>query len=308
MNKISVVVYQDCLPKKNNNPEKIQALQNFWRGVRSCGDNAVMLPGTTLVDCDVAVILGWVHSNSKNSKHLNLRRQVIDTQLAKNRHVVVIDSNLFLYKDTSNPNHYLRYSFNGVFPNTGIYCDSKPTQANWDQLSKKMQLELKPYRTHGNHLLVCLQRNGGWSMGGQSVSAWIDDTLAKIRQYSDRPVILRPHPGDKTIYDFSRHLKQFANVTVSSPSDSLIDNLRDCWAVINHNSSPAVAAAIEGFPIFLTDPDNSQCREIANTDFSLLENPDMPQRQAWLNRLAMFHWDFDDLRQGRCWEHMRKYL
>jgi hypothetical protein len=34
----------------------------------------------------------------------------------------------------------------------------------------------------------------------------------------------------------------------------------------------------------------------------------MPQRQAWLNRLAMFHWDFDDLRQGRCWEHMRKYL
>lgn len=308
MSKITVVAYQDCLPRKNNNPEKIQALQKFCQGVRATGDSAIVLPGHDVVDCDVAVILGWVHNNSKNSAHLNLRKRVIESQLAKNRRVVVIDSNLFLYKNTANPHHYLRYSFDGVFPNTGIYCDNTPSQLNWDRLAAKMQLVVKPYRNAGNHLLICLQRHGGWSMGGASVMTWTGDVLTRIRQYSDRPVVLRPHPGDKTNHDFGALLKQFANVSVSSPTTSLIDDLNNCWAVINHNSSPAVAAAIEGVPVFLTDADNSQCRDIANTDFSLLENPNMPERQVWLNRLAMFHWSFDDLDHGRCWQHMRNYV
>jgi hypothetical protein len=97
------------------------------------------------------------------------------------------------------------------------------------------------------------------------------------------------------------------NVTLSNKTN-LVGDLQNCWAAVNHNSSPAVAAAIEGYPIFVTDPVKSQCREIANTDLAQIENPLMPDRQKWVERLAMSHWKFDELRSGLAWQHMRRFI
>jgi hypothetical protein len=70
-----------------------------------------------------------------------------------------------------------------------------------------------------------------------------------------------------------------------------------------------VAAGIEGYPIFLTDPDRSQAAEIANTDLKLIETPNTEfDRQRWVERLSMFHWNFEELKSGECWSHMRNYI
>ena len=68
-----------------------------------------------------------------------------------------------------------------------------------------------------------------------------------------------------------------------------------------------VGAAIEGYPVFVSDPTRSQCKDIANTDLSLIENPLLPNRQQWVERLSMFHWSFADLKSGEAWNHMRTY-
>lgn len=306
---MKVVAYQACLPKRNNKTEKIDALRNFCQGVTALGDQAILHTDMNIVDCDVAVILGWVHADSKNSPHLNFRRHVIKEQESWGRKVVVIDSSLFLYKDTDNPHHYLRYSFNGVFPNTGIYCDDRPHPRRWDSVSKTLRINLKPYRDNGTHILICLQRNGGWSMDSIDVVSWLDCTIQQIRLVSDRPIVVRPHPGDgqsKVYLDAFSKTKPHG-VSISTSSD-LLDDLRGCWAVVNHNSSPTVAAAIEGYPIFVTDPDRSQCRDIANTDLSQIENPTLFDRQHWAERISMFHWNFRELKTGQCWNHMRKYV
>lgn len=93
-----------------------------------------------------------------------------------------------------------------------------------------------------------------------------------------------------------------------SHSPNLMHDLHQCWAVINHNSSPAVAAAIEGYPVFVTDPERSQCQEIANTDLAQIESPVLPDRLAWVQRLAMSHWKFDELRSGAAWRHIRQFV
>jgi hypothetical protein len=53
-----------------------------------------------------------------------------------------------------NPLHYLRYSFNGVFPNTGMYCDTTIDPSRWQKISKNLNLSLKEYRTSGDHILL----------------------------------------------------------------------------------------------------------------------------------------------------------
>jgi hypothetical protein len=70
-----------------------------------------------------------------------------------------------------------------------------------------------------------------------------------------------------------------------------------------------VAAGIEGYPVFLTDPTRSQAAEIANTDLKLIETPNTEvNRQRWIERLSMFHWNFEELKSGECWAHMRNYI
>jgi len=65
---------------------------------------------------------------------------------------------------------------------------------------------------------------------------------------------------------------------------------------------------IEGIPTFVTDPEHSQAREVANHDLSQIESPQLFDRQVWVERISQFHWSHQDLQTGDCWRHMRQYL
>lgn len=308
----NLAVYHKSVPNKKNQ-EKVDILRFFAQGARIHNDQVIDVNDYSIHPCDVAVIQGWVAAGQPTTPHGDLRARVIKTQLKGGRHVIGADSNLFLYADTANPHHYLRYSFDGVSPSTGIYCDSNPDPARWQSVSKDLGLTIKDYRTTGTHILLCMQRNGGWSMGNLDNQEWALRTIQAIRQHSDRPIVVRLHPGDK---ETKRIVKaggplcrlKFDYSVILSQNDNLMDDLRNCWAVVNQNSSPVVGGAIEGYPVFVTDPVNSQCREIASTDFSTIENPVLPDRQAWVERLSMFHWKFDELKSGQCWAHMRQFI
>jgi hypothetical protein len=308
----TLAVYHKSVPNKKNQ-EKVDILRFFAQGARAMNDTVIDVDQYNMPPSDVAVIQGWVAPGQPTTPHGDLRSRVIKRQLKHGKHVIGVDSNLFLYADTANPHHYLRYSFDGISPTTGIYCDSNPDPVRWQSISQDLGLSLRDYRTTGTHILLCVQRNRGWSMGALDNQEWTRNTIAQIRKHSDRPIVVRLHPGDK---ETKRIVKagsplcqiQFDYSVILSQNDDLRDDLRNCWAVVNHNSSPVVGGAIEGYPVFVTDPVNSQCREIANVDFSTIENPLMPDRQAWVERISMSHWKFDELKSGACWAHMRKFI
>jgi hypothetical protein len=309
---MTVAVYHKSVPNLKN-LEKVELLKHFSTGVNIAGDISIDIENTQLYEADVAVIQGWVGPGNASSTHLNLRKQVIQHQLLRNKHTVIADSSLFLYSNTSNIHHYLRYSFDGIFPNTGNYCDSEIGTIRWKQISNTLNLSLKDYRISGNHILLLLQRNNGWSMNDVDVQDWALKTINEIQQYTDRPIVVRVHPGDKAsnrdICPNNPACKiKFNNRVTLSKNINLLDDLKDCWAAVNYNSSPVVGAAIEGVPIFVMDPINSQCSEIANLEISQIENPLTPDRQKWVERLSTFHWNFKELQSGECWAYMRKFI
>lgn len=309
----TVAVYHSSVPNLKNQ-EKIDLLLNYSAGVKACGDTVLDVNDYNYYPADVGVIQGWIGPDPNlKSPHLKLRWRVIQNQVAKKSHALSADSNLFLYVNKKNPLHYLRYSFDGIFPNTGIYCDSIIDPDRWKKISASLKLYLKDYRNNGNHILLLLQRNGGWSMDGLGVQDWANSVIQTIRMYTDRPIIIRGHPGDKASFEYLNPNNpqckiKYSNTVTLSTNESLVEDLANCWAAINYNSSPAVGAAIEGIPIFVTDPERSQCKEIANTDLSKIENPTLHDRQQWVERLSMFHWNFEELASGECWSHMRKFI
>lgn len=305
---MKVVSYLGVIPPGNKNLEKPAILSNFIEGVNRVGDSGTMHGSMTVIPCDVAVIQGYTHDHGKNMPHLLLRSRVLDYQKQNNNKTLIADSNLFLYADPSNPLHYLRYSFDGVFTNTGFYFDKHVDPTRWQKISRDTGLVLKDYRSTGNHILICLQRNGGWSMRGLDVMQWCVATIAEIRKYSDRPIVVRGHPGDKKLQSYLK--LKIANVSVGDFTHTLAQELDTAWATVVYNSSPGVASLIQGIPVFATDPNpnHSQYSDVANHDLGKLESPVLYERQTWVERISMSHWKFSELRSGEAWQFMRNYV
>lgn len=300
------VAYYGGIPPHNSNLEKPMILDNFLTGVRNSGDTAIAQTSMQVVpDADVALIQGYVHEHGKTAPHLVLRRNAVEQQINNGKKALIVDSNLFLAYDNGNVNRYLRYSFNGVFPTTGFYFDTDIDPNRWSKVSSKLGIQMKPWRTSGNHILVCLQRNGGWSMRGYNSVQWANDTIATLRQLTDRPIIVRGHPGDRK----TRYFPQHKDVFLSS-NPSILQDLQGAWATVLYNSSPSVVSAIEGVPVFLTDPEpeHSQSHEVSNTKIKRINDPKLFDRDVWVQKLAMCHWNFEELASGEAWRHFRRYL
>lgn len=301
----SVIAYSKTVPNLKN-MEKIEVLKHFINGVNCSNATGILNDKRKLKTCNLAVMQGFVHSDSPASTHLNLRKDILKKQADENNHTLIIDSNLFLSYDPGNSKHYLRYSFDGVFPTTGNYFWDNPDPQRWNTISKNLNITVKDWRLTGNHILICLQRNGGWSMKGLDVMDWLNETVKEIRKYSDRPIIVRAHPGDKNA---RRYLKRDQRWKISD-SESILQDLENAWATITYNSSPSVVSAIQGIPVFVTDPHplTSQAYDVANTRLKLIETPGTFDRIQWLNKLSMCHWNFEELSNGTAWSHIRKYL
>jgi hypothetical protein len=304
---IKVVSYLAGIPVKNKNLSKPEILKRFVQGVTVHGDSGILHKDPTLVPCDVAVIQGWTHEHGKNSPHLKFRQAVIVEQKLQKKKLIVVDSNLFNYRQSTQNKNYLRYSFDGVFPTTGFYFDTEVDTQRWQQISQDHGLVLQPWQTEGKHILICTQRQGGWSMKGLSVIDWVHQTVKEIKKYSNRPIVVRLHPGDNQANKYRADLEKFYKI---SNNARLVDDFAGAWVAVTYNSSPGVAAAIEGIPVFVTDPvpETSQAYPVANTDLAQIESPETFERQDWLNQLCMSHWSFDELSNGTAWQHIKKFL
>tara|TARA_E500000331_G_scaffold224532_1_gene214942 strand:+ start:1561 stop:2496 length:936 start_codon:yes stop_codon:yes gene_type:complete len=305
---ISVASYLMGIPPGNTNPEKPAIIVNAIEGVWKAGDTGTIVTDYNVVDADVAVMQGFVHPGSKNSKHLDLRRRVIEHQQKRGKRTLIVDANLFLYADPGNSNKFLRYSYDGIFPTTGEYCNGAPDPKRWEIIKNKIGLQLKPWKNSGRYILICCQRDGGWSMDNQPLLPWVVRTIQEIRKYSDRTIVVRFHPGDKNQLEHKRSIARYRlpNVRVSN-ADSIMHDLAESHCLVNHNSSPGVVAAIEGVPVFLTDAPRSQAKDVAHTNFADLEQIKQFDRQPWIEKMAMMHWSLDELKDGSAWKHLRQW-
>jgi hypothetical protein len=143
-------------------------------------------------------------------------------------------------------------------------------------------------------------------MKGMTVPVWLDQTVEHIRRFTDRPIVVRGHPGDKSVGSYLRSNNQYS----VSTNEHILDDFKNAWAVVTYNSTPGVAASIEGIPAFVTDPlpQTSQAYDVATCDLSKLETPNLKERQLWIERLAMCHWHFGELESGAAWQHMRNFV
>lgn len=299
---MKVGIFYNSISNPGKFSNKVMLMDNFKAGVEACGDQVVEYRSNQLPDEPLAAgfVLGYTLED-------NFRKKIIDVLRQRNTPQIFVDSNILHY---ARPEHeWHRYSLNSVYPNDGVYFFQDLDVGKWQTYSAWHGVSLKPWRTNGNHILIFCQRPKGWNMFGNDQEAWLDDVIGKIRQHSSRPVMVRMHPGDGSRFKAIDKLrKKYGNNVAISEHANIRDALDNCWCTVGYNSTPNVVAAIEGVPGYIQDPVHSWAADVAFNDISLIETPPMPDRNAWINKIANIHWSNQEVRSGKIWSAIKQYI
>ena len=302
---MKLAVYLSAVPAKTKNQFKRDLLTKFALGARVAGDDVRLIDDVeSVIDCDIAVLQGW--TGMKSAPHLEQRRRVVDHQCNTNHHTLVIDSNLFGFLAPDDRDRFLRYSLDGIFPTTGYYFNRDPDPIRWQEIKRSYGWVDRPWQMTGQSVLICLQRDGGWSMDGLGVIDWLSQIIPKI-QLAGRPMIIRPHPGSlRVVPEVQRH---WPGIEISDRPD-IRQDLDRAWCTVTYNSSPSVASLMWGVPTFVTDPvcQRSQAWPAACDDLTRISDPPKPDREPLFERLAQCHFATDTLETGDAWRFMRARL
>ena len=156
-----------------------------------------------------------------------------------------------------------------------------------------VKLQSTPSVRRGEILIACQHQESLQWQGMPAMKDWVADTISKIQQHTHRRVVVRYHP--RSSFPFKQ-----SGVTVERPSR--IPNTYDDFdifynyhCVINHNSGPAIQAAIQGVPVLC---DQSSLAADLSIKWSELDSPYVPDRTEWFVKLCHTEWTVEEIRQG----------
>lgn len=175
-------------------------------------------------------------------------------------------------------------------------------QAYWGQglitgRAEKLNLQAQPWTNSGKKIVIAVQRTDSEQWANMPLAkTWVETTVACLRQYTDRPIVIRAHPRQR--------LESIANCIVELPQfipgsyDSFDYNksLSDTWAVVNWNSGPGIQSVLAGVPAFVGS--SSLAAPVGNLDLSQIEHPNRPERTQWIETLAHTEWTIDEIALG----------
>ena len=174
---------------------------------------------------------------------------------------------------------------------------------------KKLNLKLSPWQENNGAILIACQHklSGQWEDPSQ-MENWLHKSIKKIRSYTNRDIIVRPHPrcpiNEKKI-NASRVFIQTPQKIKNTYDDYNLD-LKNFFAVVNWSSNPGIHAAIEGIPIFVGP--NSLAYTVGNHSFKTLNSPIKPCREQWLNDLAYTEWTTNEISTGEPLNRLMLFL
>jgi len=278
-------------------------------------------------------------SNPVNYKDLNDADCYYQTNLLKPKHHVkdksesqgnhyqyILDSQKPFIVSESNPfrkySGWTRFGW-WSYKWTDANCNNNNVgPERWNAYEKSTGISFKDWHSPGDAIVIMGQKENDSSLVKlydtyNSFYDWVLHMITTIRQYSDRPIVVRPHPKNEArnvgrIHEciLSQGIK---DVTISNnPStggnqggESLEKDLQNAHCIITYNSLSGVEAVEAGIPTFAMD-DGSMVWPIAHKDLSQIESLDYSiDLQEWKNKIAYTMWNKDEVSSGECWAHLK---
>jgi hypothetical protein len=222
-------------------------------------------------------------------------KQVYEHYRAQDKPVIVVDVGALYRGETWKiaVNHINRLGYYGHTENLDM---DRP---------RKLGVSLAINLSRNPAILIAAQHRFSLQLANQDHEAWIIEQIELIRQVSDRPIVVRPHP---------RSPLQMAslNKTITVEKPQKIANTYDSYnmhfdyhAVVNYCSGPGIQAAISGTrPIV-------GVYSLASPVSVKIENLDKPydtDRDQWLVEICHTEYTVKEIEQGLWLQRLSSHL
>lgn len=170
---------------------------------------------------------------------------------------------------------------------------------NFDNLDKdrfkKLNVNLKPFQQfRNNKILIACQHEKSLQWDGMpSMAEWVRLEVEKIRKFTDRPIVVRPHPRSPFQLSVSNISIEFPRKLPNTYDGFNIDYRYHC--VINYNSGPAVQAAISGTPVIC---DQSSLAFPVSDQLENIDSIVLKDREDWFLKLCHTEWTVPEIAEG----------
>lgn len=231
-------------------------------------------------DCDAAIIWSalWYGRMAPN-------KRVYEHYRAKNKPVIIVDVGALYRGQTWKiaVNHINRLGYYGHTENLDM---DRP---------RKLGISLAINLSRNPAILIAAQHRFSLQLANQNHEEWIMDQCDAIRQVSDRPIVIRPHPrSPMNIGTLNK------TITIEKPTkiEGTYDDFNmhfDYHAVVNYCSGPGIQAAIAG-----TRPIVSPYSLAAPVSVFLedLDRPYNIDRDQWLVEICHTEYTLEEIKKG----------
>lgn len=304
-------------------PSPVSKLYYHWnKGVELCGDKIIHLD-THPVDMEkIPKVDCFYQTNMLKPKHTTSRRAATQGDLYQ----YILDSKKPFIVSESNPfrkyNGWTRFGW-WSYKWTDANCNNDDVGSErWNVYEKSTGITFKDWHSPGDAILIMCQKENDSSLINlykdyKTFYDWVIDIIKTVRKYSDRPIVVRPHPKNekRSSAAIQNHVlsKNIKGISLSQNKSlggnqggaALDKDLQNAYCVITYNSLSGVEAVEAGIPVFAME-NGSMAYPVAHTDLSQIENLNYDiDLQEWKNKIAYTIWNKYEVQNGLCWDHLK---
>lgn len=250
------------------------------------------------MNADAALIWSvlWFGQMSKN-------KQIWDHYRSQGKPVIVIEVGGLIRNET------WKLGINGINRNADFALD---VGVNPDRV-KKLGVELQPWVIDDKpYILICGQHahSQQW-VDMPDMETYFRETVTRVREYSDKPIVLRSHPRFRENLHFPvKDVEWFKQqncewniakqVQQTYDSFDLENQLKETHFTVSYSSNAGINSVIQGIPSVVSE--HSLAYGVSST-FSDLRYPD---REDWLVDMCNIEWFADEIVEQ--WLRLRQKL
>jgi len=262
-------------------------LQAMFAGLVEHGEDAEFLPLSAYRkgDVDLAVVFGI----GKRAVPASMpRAAVLAGQKEIDRDTLVLERGYI------KRNQYYSCGLNGI-NNRALFNNDVCPPDRFEALG----VELKPWRFGGNYILLIGQVPWDASVQHTDHYVWLNNTVAILREFTQRPIVFRPHP--------LAYMQDVPVAGCETSQKNIQEDIEDAFCVVTFNSNSGVDAVIEGVPAFCADH-GSMIYPHGAKPLCEVEAPPSWAREQWAANIAYAQWTADEMRAGLAWAHMKPLI
>jgi hypothetical protein len=164
-----------------------------------------------------------------------------------------------------------------------------------DDRFKHFNKKFQPWKKDGRKILIAAPDDKPCRFYGTTQERWVNETVEKIKQYTDRPIVVR------------ERAKQRIDRVVHNTLQEALDD--DVFALVTFNSVAAIESIFHGVPAFTLAPANA-ASPVALQDLSKINEPyypDIDKLYAWACHLSYGQFHVSELKSGKALELLEKW-